>query len=134
MSRRRRLLRFGIAAALLACATATHAGEERKKGGGLSFTQFRALTATVVRPDGSRGVLSAEAGIDVPDAQLKARADLLGPRLRDAYVSLLTTYAAAIPPGAPPNLDLLADRLQQATDRVVGRPGAKLLIGTVLIN
>ena len=81
-----------------------------------------------------RGVLTAEAGIDTPDAALKAKADLLGPRLRDAYIQQLAVFAAALAPGALPDVDLLADRLQQATDRVIGRPGAKLLIGTVLVN
>ena len=125
-----------LALAALAAAAPAHAsgGGERKKGGGLSFTQFKPLMATVVRPDGRRGVLSVEAGIDTPDARLKARADVLEPRLRDAYVQVLNAYAAAIPPGAPPDIDLLAQRLQLATDRVVGAPGSRLLIGTVIVN
>ena len=122
--------------AALAAAAPAHAsgGGERKKGGGLSFTQFKPLMATVVRPGGRRGVLSVEAGIDTPDPQLKARADLLEPRLRDAYTQVVNTFAAALTPGAPPDLDVLAGRLQLATDRVVGRPGSRLLIGTVIVN
>ncbi len=123
-----------LLASLAAAAPAHASGGERKKGGGLSFTQFKPLMATVVRPNGRRGVLSVEAGIDTPDPRLKARSDLMEPRLRDAYVQVLNAYAAAIPPGAPPDIDLLVQRLQLATDRVMGRPGSRLLIGTVIVN
>ena len=119
---------------LVAGSAQAEGGESRKKGGGLSYTQFPTLTATVMRPNGRRGVLTVEAGIDTPDTGLKARADVLEPRLRDAYVTVLATFAAGLTPGTPPNVDLLADRLQQATDRVIGKPGSKLLIGTVLVN
>lgn len=133
MTVRRALL---LAATLAAAATAAHAsgGGERKKGGGLSFTQFKPLMATVTRPNGGRGVLSVEAGIDTPDPALKARADLLEPRLRDAYTQAVGVFAASLSPGAPPDVDALAQRLQQATDRVIGRPGSRLLIGTVIVN
>ena len=38
------------------------------------------------------------------------------------------------PPGTIPNADYLAQMLQKETDRVVGQKGAKLLLGTILIN
>lgn len=107
---------------------------EKKKGGGVSYIQFQTLTATVFRSDGQRGVLTVEAGIDVPDAALRARASLSLPRLRAAYVQVLETYAAGLTPGAPPDADYIARSLQVQTDRVLGRPGARLLIGTILIN
>ena len=116
------------------CAFAAGAGSEKKKGGGLSFIQFPTLTATVFRPDGNRGVLTVEAGIDVPDEKLHDRADLSQPRLRAAYVEFLQMYAGGLPPGAPPNADYIAQQLQAQTNRVLGQPGAKLLIGTILIN
>ena len=123
------LLSLAVAAP---AAAAEHA--ERKKGGGLSYTQFPALTATIVRPNGRRGVLSVEAGIDCPDPAVKARADLLEPRLRDAYVQFLLTYAATLTAGAPPDAEQIAAGLQRRTDQVVGRPGAKLLLGSILVN
>ena len=131
-----RLPALVLALALAAAAPAAQArGEhaERKKGGGLSYTQFPALTATVMRANGRRGVLSVEAGIDCPDPVVKTRADLLTPRLRDAYVQFLSIYAAALGSG-PPDADQIAAGLQRKTDLVMGRPGAKLLLGTVLVN
>jgi hypothetical protein len=40
----------------------------------------------------------------------------------------------AVPPGAPPNPDIISAALQRATDQVLGKPGAKLLLGTVIVN
>lgn len=115
-------------------ASAAHGGGEKKKGGGASFVQFPTLTASVTRPDGRRGVLTVEAGLDVPNEALRERAAASQPRLRDAYVRFLTTYAAAIPQGSPPSPDAIAMSLQRSTDEVLGRPGARMLLGTVMIN
>ncbi|MHB8285995.1 MAG: Tat pathway signal protein [Caulobacteraceae bacterium] len=129
---RRRLFLTALAVALtpgLALAAA-----ERKKGGGLSYIQFTTFTVTVRRPAGGRGVLSVDAGVDVADPGLHTRADQSKPILRDAYMRWLTMYGLALPPGAPPNLDQIQAELQRATDRTLGRPGAKLLIGSVMVN
>ena len=108
--------------------------EERKKGGGSSFIQINTLTATVIRPDGRRGVMTVETGIDVPDAGLHARAEASTPRLQAAYAQVVQIYATGLPGGALPNADYLAVQLQRQTDMVLGRPGAKLLLGTILVN
>jgi flagellar basal body-associated protein FliL len=113
---------------------AEHGGGEKKKGGGESFLQFPTLTASLTRPGGRRGVLTVEAGLDVADAALRGRAQASIPRLRNAYVAYLTTYAATVPPGGPPNPDAIAQALQRSTDQVLGKPGARLLLGTVMIN
>ena len=108
--------------------------EEKKKGGGETYMQFPTLTASMIRLNGGRGVLTVETGLDVPDAGLRMRAEESEPRLRDAYVSYLLTYAASVQPGVAPDPDAIALALQRATDQVLGRAGAKLLLGTVLVN
>jgi hypothetical protein len=126
---------LAVAVVLLHAAPARAAsGGEKKKGGGESFLQFPALNATAVRPGGRRGVLTVEAGLDVPDGGLRGRAEASQPRLRDAYIRFLMNYAASVPAGTPPNPDVIATALQRATDEVLGKPGAKLLLGTVLVN
>lgn len=110
------------------------AAPERRKGGGVSFTPFPTLTATVAKPGGRRGVLAVEAGIDAPDAAVRARAALMEPVLRDAYVQFLTHYAASLAPQQLPDAEVIGAGLQQATDRVLGRKGAVLLMGSILIN
>ncbi|OYX36375.1 MAG: hypothetical protein B7Y99_01100 [Caulobacterales bacterium 32-69-10] len=115
-------------------ALAAAAGGEKKKGGGESFVPVQALTATMIRPNGRRGVLTVECGLDVADGALRSRAEASLPRLRDAYVRFLLTYATAVPSGQPPSPDIIATALQRATDLVLGKPGAKVLIGTILVN
>lgn len=128
--RRRQIL---LALSLLTLATTAHA-EERKKGGGDAFIQLQTMTATVIRADGRRGVMTLEAGLDVPDAALHTRADQSTPRLRAAFAQVLQIYATGLPGGAVPNADYLERQLQQQTDMVLGRPGARLLLGTIMVN
>ncbi len=122
------------AALLLVASTAFAAPMEKKKGGGDSFIQFPTLTATIFHPDGGRGVLTVDLGIDVADGGLRQKASASIPILRDAYTRALLRYAPSIPPGAPPDVEAIARQLQQATDQALGRPGAKLLLGSVLEN
>jgi len=107
---------------------------EKKKGGGDSFIQLPALTTTIFRSDGHRGVLSIDVGLDIADGGLRQRAAASIPLLRDAYTRQLLIYAPSINPGAPPNPDIIETYLQRATDQVLGRPGARLLLGTILEN
>ena len=117
-------------------ALAAHGAEgEKKKGGGLSYIQFPALTASITRATGGRGVLTVELGLDVPgDNNLHDRALASEPRLRDAYVRFLQIYASGLVPASPPNPDAIGEALQRSTDQVLGKPGAKLLLGTILVN
>ncbi len=127
--------RLALAAALaLAPAVASASGGEKKKGGGPSFVPVKAVAATILRRDGSRGVITVELGVDVADTALRARANDLQPRLRDAYAGFLQTYAGSLPKAALPNADYIAGELQKATDRVLGKKGGRLLLGTILIN
>ena len=131
---RRRLLAVLVLPALLLPGAALAEGGERKKGGGITYIQFPTLTATIFRSDGHRGVLTVEAGVDVPNGALRARVNLSGPRLRAAYVAFLQSYVYSLGPGAPPNPDYLSVALQKETDRVLGQPGAHLLLGAMLVN
>jgi protein-disulfide isomerase len=128
--------RLFLLAALAAAPAVASAQDEkqRKKGGGASFIQLETLTATITRADGRRGVMTVEVGIDVPDPALHARAAQSTPLLRAAYSEVLRAYATGLPPSAPPNADYLAMTLQRQTDSTLGRAGARLLLGTILIN
>ena len=123
-----------VAALLLAAPGIGLAAEQRKKGGGPSFIELTTLTATVTRANGTRGVMTVEVGVDVPDGGLHARAAQSVPLLQAAYAEVLRIYAAGLPPGAPPNADYLELSLQRQTDQTLGRPGARLLLGTILVN
>ena len=119
---------------LLAASVAFAAPVEKKKGGGETFIQLPTLTASIFRADGRRGVLTVDIGLDIPDGGLRQRAGASTPLLMDAYMRQMLVYAPSINPGAPPNPDIIGAYLQRATDQTLGRPGAKLLLGTILEN
>ena len=108
--------------------------EEKKKGGGENFVQLPTLTATVLRPDGVRGVMTVAVGIDIPDPVLRKRAQASIPLLRDAFLREMLTYAPTLGPGGAPNPDIISIQLQRACDRTLGRPGGRVLLGTILVN
>src|SRR4051812_10755518 len=132
--RRRTLLALAAVAAL--SPGLAHAGDkaDKKRAGGESYLQMQALLGTTLRPGGVRGVLSVECGLDVPDAALRTRAEQSIPRLRSAYVETIQSYARGLPNGAPPNADWIARTLQRQTDTILGKPGARLLLGAILVN
>jgi len=124
-----------IVTPLAGAPSAAHAAEAKKKGGGLSYVQLQPLTVIILRADGRRGVLTVETGVDVPgNGGLRARAEASQPRLRAAYLTALQTYASGLGPAGAPDADYIARLLQRETDQVLGQPGAKLLLGTILAN
>lgn len=133
--RRRSFLGLVLAAAAPATAMAASAPEgEKKRAGGASYIVIQTLAATTNKGGGRRGVLTVECGLDVQDAALRARVEQSLPRLRAAYYQTVQTYAAGLPPATAPNADFLAQNLQRQTDAIVGKPGAKLLLGAILVN
>lgn len=98
-----------------------------------SYMRMPTVTANVARPGGQRGVMTVETGIDAPDAALRARAAQSLPRLRAAYAAVVQRSASTLRPGFPPDVERLVTELQAATNTTLGRPGARLLIGTVMV-
>ncbi len=125
-------LALALPAAMAPPAWAVAETAEKKKAGGTSYIQLQTLSATVFRPNGQRGVLTLEVGVDVPDPALRALANASQPRLRAAYVQFLQIYAAGLAPGAPPDADYIARSLQAQTNQVLRRPGARLLLGSIM--
>jgi len=126
-----------LALVALACAAplaVARAEEKKKKSGGETFLVFDTLTGTTIKATGRRGVLTVDCGLDVPDPKLREYATLSLPRLRAAYIQIVMTYAAGLPGGAPPNPDAIARDLQRQTDLILGRPGARILLGAVVSN
>ena len=46
----------------------------------------------------------------------------------------MQSYAAGLASGALPNADYIAQTLQRQTDTILGRPGAKVLLGAIIAN
>ena len=133
----RRLLIAALVAPLAALASTralANGGGEKKKSGGGTYLPLNTLLGTTVRANGSRGVLSVDCGLDVPEAGLRTLAEQSVPRLRAAYLQIIQSYAAGLSSGALPNADYIAQALQRQTDTTLGRPGAKLLLGAIIAN
>ena len=123
-----------LAAASLAAppAFAGHGKEEKKAPA--TYFALQPLTATVMRRDGRRGVMTLETGVQALDPALMERAQQSQPRLRAAFAEVLMTYTAGLPRGAAPNLDYLGGQMQDAADKVLGRKGSKVLLGSAMVN
>lgn len=122
---------------LAVVASAATAGPAAASGGGgapqPSYMRLPTVTANVRRADGRRGVMTVETGVDASDAALRTRVRESAPRLRAAYAAVVQASANALLPGHPPDVERLVATLQAATDRTLGRRGARLLIGTVMV-
>jgi hypothetical protein len=128
-----------IAAIVLALAPSLALASAAKKKEGEAppappFLALSPLNTSIAKLSGGRTILTVEVGLDIPDPALGALASLSAPRLKGAYIEVLQAFGAGMPPGAPPNADLLAQRLQQSTDKVLGKPGARVLLGSVIVN
>ena len=125
---------IALAAALALPGAAFAKAEDKAAVNAQSFVELPTLNATSFRPDGSRGVVTVDNGLDVADPALRAQAEAMQPRLRAAYNQFLSRYMSGLAPGAPPNADFMAREFQKLTDRTLGKPGAKFLIGSSLVN
>ncbi|HEY4586440.1 MAG TPA: Tat pathway signal protein [Brevundimonas sp.] len=124
---------IGLTLSALTLAGAAQASPEKSGGGKGGYLSLPTATATVLRRDGRRGVMTVETGLDIADGALMERARLSQPRLSAAYNEIVRIAAERLLPDAPPNVEWLVVALQHATDSVLGKPGAKLLLGTVMV-
>lgn len=129
---RRQFLTLIVAASLIA--PAASASEPKKKGGGESHTQFNTINVFTEASRRRHGTLSVDMGLYSDDAKLVEQIRLYQPRLQDAYVARLQAYAGSLNSSALVNADFIVMQLQTATDAILGRKGAKVLLGTVLLN
>ena len=132
---RRALIGLAALGSALAAAEAAKASGKSSGGGAPAnaYIPLPTATATILRRDGRRGVMTVEVGVDVADTALRARADQSRPRLSAAYNEVVRLAGERLLPGAPPDVEWLSRALQAATDRVLGKAGAKLLLGTVMV-
>lgn len=123
----------GAALGGLAWAGVAHASPEKGGGGKGGYLSLPTATATVLRRDGRRGVMTVETGLDIADGALMERARLSQPRLSAVYNEVVRIAAERLLPDAPPDVEWLVVALQHATDSILGKPGATLLLGTVMV-
>jgi flagellar basal body-associated protein FliL len=111
-------------------ATATHKTTQSE-----SYIGIEPLYASILDGSRPRGLLMVEIGLDVPDSALRERVNQTLPALRDAYVRSLLTYAAtSVRPWRQPSVEDIANRMQNITNHVIGREGAKVLMAQTAIR
>lgn len=82
-----------------------------------------------------KGLLQVDAGFDIPNDKLRARASSLAPRLRDAMREALSQYASIYQiPGGVPDADRIKTMLQAAADKALGEKGARLVVVSIMVH
>lgn len=137
MDRRQLFSLAPLAGGLIALA-ATAPAQASSEGGGEkapkeSYVRFGTITSTIIRPNGLRGVMTVETGLDIPDEELRLKAAMDGPRLRSAFNIVVQRIAERLLPGNAPDVDQLHHELQVATIRTLKKRGAVVLLGTVMV-
>jgi hypothetical protein len=130
---RRALLGLALVAASAGSAAAGAPASDAGGAPAASYINLHAVNAAVTRARGRRGVLTVDVGIDVPDLDLRAVAATAGPRLRSEMAQVVQSFAAALRPGEPPDVHRLSRELQFAVNQALGRRGARVLLGTVMV-
>jgi flagellar basal body-associated protein FliL len=139
---RRRLSLFAALAACALSGTEARAAEagnnpsaQHKTTQSESYVIIEPLYASILDGARSHGLLLVELGLDVPDAKLRDRVNQSLPNLRDAYVRSLLIYAAtSVRAWRQPNVEDISIRMQAITDRVMGQPGARVLMAQTAIR
>ena len=132
--------RFLVAAAVAAVAAALPAaslaagGASTKTAVTSNYVKMDPLLGTTIRGSGRRGVLAVDCGLDVPDPVLRTLAQQSVPRLRAAYVQTIQAYASGLGPKSLPNAEYISITLQRQTDAILGRRGARVLLGGIVAN
>jgi len=98
-----------------------------------SFLPMPTLSAGVLQRHASLGTIVVDMGLDIPDAALRRRAQLNGPRIRDALRTALATYSSTYyRDRTAPDPAALTRLLQQSVDRVLGARGARVLLVNII--
>lgn len=98
-----------------------------------SFLPMPTLSAGVLQRHSTRGTIVVDMGLDVPDEELRRRAQLNAPRVRDALRTALATYSSTYyRDRTAPDPDEMTRLMQQAVDRILGATGARVLLVNII--
>lgn len=147
MTRALRISLTALSAVLLAAAPAlaggggggggSDHGSRRRVTASEAFVELPGLTATVVQDFQARGVLHVEAGLEIPNARMRALAERMMPRLRANCAGALMAYAGdQYRYGAAPDADRISALLQAAANEVLDAEDgeAELLLTSVIVH
>lgn len=100
-----------------------------------SYVRMEPVAASVRAGAYMGGMLEVEFALDIPDEALRATVASRNLRLRDAYVTALTSYGGlGYRAGQVPDFVRITRILQLQTDRTLGTPGAEVLIRSIALH
>ncbi len=125
-----------LAAILAAPAAASQAApakappkQDRKITASPTWITVDPIGVAILRQNRIQGLFLVEFGLDIEDETLRAKATERLPILRDAWLRNVSDLAATrVRVGRQADLDVLTTRLQNTTDKMLGAPGAKVLL------
>lgn len=93
------------------------------------------LNAPIVGARGFDSMMAVDAGLEIHDNQIRAKAEKQMPRLRDGLRRGVRTFLTMnYEYGTVPDLELLSKRLQAAADEIFGPGVAKVTIAAALVH
>lgn len=136
------ILAFALVAALAAPASAAGgssasaqapATRQDRLTSAETYVPVPTLSAGVLQRMSTRGTLVVDMGLDIPNADLRRRAQLNAPRLRDALRTALASYATIYyRDRTAPDPTQLTRLMQQSVDRTLGGEGAQVLMVNII--
>ena len=100
-----------------------------------SWVMVDGFTISIIQDGRVRGKFMVSFGLDVPDEALREKTEALMPRLRDAWLSELSLYAAtSLRMRRAADVGGLSDLLQRTSDAVLGKAGSKVLMGQATVD
>lgn len=98
-----------------------------------TYLPMPTLSAGVLQRNSNQGTMVVDMGLDIPDADLRHRAVMNAPRVRDALRTALATYSSVYyRVHTAPNPTELTRQMQMSVDRVLGAPGARVLLANII--
>jgi flagellar basal body-associated protein FliL len=98
-----------------------------------TYLPMPTLSAGVLQRNANQGTIVVDMGLDIPDEELRLRARLNAPRIRDALRTALATYASTYyRVRTSPSPAELTRQMQMAVDRVLGAQGARVLLANII--
>jgi flagellar basal body-associated protein FliL len=98
-----------------------------------TYLPMPTLSAGVLQRNANQGTMVVDMGLDIPDADLRHRAVMNAPRIRDALRTALATYSSVYyRVHTAPNPTELTRQMQMSVDRVLGAPGARVLLANII--
>ncbi|MEQ1819817.1 MAG: hypothetical protein ABL871_14535 [Terricaulis sp.] len=98
-----------------------------------TYIPMPAFQAGVIQRNANQGTIVVDMGLDIPDAALRRHAQLNAPRIRDALRTALANYSSVYyRVRTAPSPTELTRQMQVAVDRVLGAPGARVLLANII--